>query len=172
MILRPATLDDAAALADLAHDAFVAAFGTFYRAEDLQQFLAEWKSPALYRQKIADPTVAIQLAEVDGALAAYCLIQRGTLLDEHPEPRPVRPVFLSQLYCAEGMNGRGLGAALMDWAIAQSREWDADAISLSVYAENFGAQRFYARYGFVKVADIFFWVGQHRDDEFLYELRL
>ena len=28
---------------------------------------------------------------------------------EQDEPRPERPVFISQLYCAPGMTGRGLG---------------------------------------------------------------
>ena len=48
----------------------------------------------------------------------------------------------------------------------------AEALQLSVFSENFGAQRFYERYGFEHVADIDFWVGNHRDDEFLYELAL
>ena len=65
-----------------------------------------------------------------------------------------------------------LGAALMDWAIAEARGSGADALQLSVFSENFGAQRFYHRYGFGKVADIDFWVGNHRDHEFLYELKL
>ena len=57
-------------------------------------------------------------------------------------------------------------------AFAQAREGGADAIQLSVYSENFGAQRFYQRYGFEKVADIGYWVGEQRDDEFLYEVGL
>ena len=60
----------------------------------------------------------------------------------------------------------------MDWAIGEARSWGADAITLSVFSENYGAQRFYQRIGFAHVADIFFWVGSKRDDEFLYELRL
>ncbi len=172
MILRPATPADAAALADFARDAFNAAFAHLYRPEDLAAFIAEWRTPERYLRYITDPATRVQLAEVDGQLAAYCIVVRGVLLDDHPEPHPVRPVFLNQLYCAGGMSGRGLGAALMDWAMAQAREWDADAVSLSVYSENFGAQRFYQRYGFAKVADTDFWVGQQRDAEFLYELRL
>ena len=43
---------------------------------------------------------------------------------------------------------------------------------LSVYSENFGAQRFYQRYGFAKIADITFKVGDHYDPEYLYELKL
>lgn len=172
MILRPATPDDAPALSRLATDSFVAAFGHLYRPEDLRAFLDEYRSVERYAADLANPARRVQLAEVGGTLAAYALIVLGWGFDERPEPRPERPVFLSQLYCAPGMPGRGLGAALMDWTIAEARAWGADALQLSVFSENFGAQRFYQRYGLRHVADIDFWVGNHRDDEFLYELAL
>ncbi len=172
MTLRPATATDAAALAELARDAFTAAFGHLYKPEDLAAFLAEYRTPEKFRAHLADPPTLVEVAEKDGKLAAYCLIVRGHRFDEQPEPRPERPVFVSQLYCAPDMTGRGLGAALLDWAIAEARAWGGDAMQLSVFSENFGAQRFYQRYGFGKVADIDFWVGNHRDHEFLYELKL
>ena len=170
--LRPATPADAATLALFARDAFNAAFAHLYRPEDLAAFIADWRTPERYLGYITNPDVRVQLAEVDGELAAYCIVVRDMVLDDQPAPRPVRPVFLNQLYCAGGMSGLGLGAALMDWALAQAQQWQADAITLSVYSENFGAQRFYQRYGCAKIADTEFWVGQHRDAEFLYELRL
>jgi ribosomal protein S18 acetylase RimI-like enzyme len=70
------------------------------------------------------------------------------------------------------MTGRGVGAALMDWALSEARALGRDAVQLSVWSENFAAQRFYARYGFSKLADIGFMVGNQRDEEFLLELRL
>ena len=170
--LRPATADDAAPIAELATTAFVGAFGHLYQPADLAAFLAEWRMPEVYADAIADPAKRIALAEVDGRPAAYALIVLGREFPERPEPGPDRPVFLSQLYCLPGMTGRGLGAALLEWAIAEARSWGADAMQLSVFSENLGAQRFYRRYGFAKVADIDFWVGNHRDAEFLYELRL
>lgn len=169
---RPATPGDAGPLADLARDAFVAAFGTLYTPADLEGFLTGDRSAEKYAAHISEPATRIMLAEEDGALLAYCLIKLGEQFDEHPAPRPQRPVFLSQLYCAGHATGRGLGQALMDWAIAEARGWGADAITLSVFSENFGAQRFYQRIGFVHVADIYFWVGSQRDDEFLYQLSL
>ena len=172
MILRPATAADGPELARLASDAFVTAFGHLYKPEDLALFLAEYRTEEKFRQHLADPPTLIQVAEEDGRIAAYCLIVRGHRFAEQEEPRPERPVFVSQLYCAPEMTGRGLGAELLEWAIAEARAWDADALQLSVFSENFGAQRFYQRYGFVKAADIAFWVGNHRDDEFLYELKL
>ncbi len=172
MKLRPATPEDAPALSRLATDAFVGAFGHLYRSEDLGAFLEENRTAEAYRRALADPAKRIQLAEADGALAAYALIVLGEHFEERPEPRPANPVFLSQLYCAPGKSGGGLGAALMDWAIAEARAANADAMQLSVFSENFGAQRFYRRYGFAHVANIDFWVGNQRDHEFLYELAL
>ena len=172
MNLRPASTEDADALAQLSRDAFVAAFAHLYKPDDLDAFLSAYKTPERYRAALADPPTRVQVAEVDGRLAAYCLIERGHRIAQQPEPRPERPVFVSQLYTDPAMTGRGLGAALMDWAIGEARAWRADALQLSVFSENYGAQRFYQRYGFTKVADIDFWVGNHRDHEFLYELRL
>jgi ribosomal protein S18 acetylase RimI-like enzyme len=172
MTLRPATPEDAAALSRLATDSFVAAFGHLYRPEDLAAFLEENRPVERYRADLSDPAKRVHLAEIDGKLAAYCLIVFGEHFEERPEPRPEKPAFISQLYCAPDMTGRGLGAALIEWAIAEARDWGADAIQLSVFSENFGAQRFYRRYGFERVADIDFWVGDHRDHELLYKLAL
>ena len=170
--LRPATPADAPALAELGRESFTAAFGHLYKPEDLAAFLAEYRTPAKFRAHLADPPTLIQVAEEGGRLAAYCLIVRGHRFDEQPDPRPERPVFVSQLYCAPDATGRGLGAKLLEWAIGEAGAWNADALQLSVFSENFGAQRFYQRFGFSKVADIDFWVGNHRDHEFLYELTL
>ena len=110
MTLRPATPADAPALSRLATDSFVAAFGHLYRAEDLAAFLEEYRSVERYGADLANPAKRVQLAEIDGKPAAYCLIVFGHQFDERPEPRPERPVFISQLYCAPDMTGHGLGA--------------------------------------------------------------
>ena len=68
--------------------------------------------------------------------------------------------------------GQGIGAALMDWAMEEAAAGGHDSILLSVYSGNHGAQRFYERYGFSKIADITFRVGEQIDDEYLFEKRL
>lgn len=172
MILRPASPDDLPALARLGSEAFVAKFGHLYKPEDLQSFLAEYRTVEAYRRQLADPGTRIQLAMDGDQLLGYCLIVLGKGFDERPLPHPARPVSLSQLYCAPEAVGRGIGTALMDWILAEARRWGADAVQLSVYAGNTDAQRFYYRYGFEKAADMSFWVGNHRDPEFLFELAL
>ena len=171
--LRPAIRDDAPLLAELGGESFVAAFGHLYSDEDLAAFLRDERSEARFAAQLANPAVRAALVEDEGGRAlAYALTVRGKGFAERPEPRPSRPVYLSQLYCAGGQPGRGLGARLMEWVLAEAKGWSADAVQLSVFSGNAGAQRFYRRYGFAHVADIDFWVGGHRDDEFLYEVRV
>lgn len=169
--LRDAAIGDAAALSVLGRESFVAAFGHLYRTEDLSRFLEDVHDPAAITAQIADPAVLHRLA-VDEAdrLLGYCKLDTASAYGEYSDAR--RPLGLSQLYTDPAMTGRGLGAALMEWALQMARARGCDAIQLSVWSENFGAQRFYQRFGFAKIADIDFWVGSHRDDEFLYELRL
>ena len=170
MILRPATLADVPALARLGADTFVAAFGHLYRAEDLEAFLAAVHNPEAVAGEIAGDECTHRLVEADGALVAFCKLRYPTKFGEYTDAQ--NPIELGQLYALPAYTGSGIGAQLMDWALAHAREHGHDAVLLSVYAENFGAQRFYQRHGFGKIADITFQVGEHIDPEFLYELKL
>lgn len=168
--LRLARAEDAPALCALATDAFVTAFGHLYRAEDLAAFLAANRTVEVYREHLADPGTRIALAATEDSLGGYAMIHWPS--EFAGESDASSPLALHQLYCAPAMTGRGIGAALMEWALGEARTLGRDAVQLSVWSENHAAQRFYARYGFSKIADIGFMVGSHRDEEFLLELRL
>lgn len=166
MNLRPATPADAAALSRLGTDSFVAKFGHLYTAEDLTNFLAGSHNEGKVAKEIAEPTMRVMLAEQDGHLLGYCKLVMVCGWPEHA--RGQRAIELKQLYTAPEATGQGIGAALMDWAMGEAVTFGADEIQLSVYSDNPGAQKFYARYGFGKVADIHFMVGEQRDEEFLF----
>lgn len=166
MDLREAVPDDAAELAALGARSFTAKFGDLYCAEDLAGFLADSHSEAAVAREIADPAMPVMLALVDGRIAAFCKLKLACGWPEHARGRKV--IELKQLYTDPDVIGRGLGGKLMEWALASARADGADEIQLSVYSDNADAQRFYARYGFGKVADTYFMVGQQRDHEFLF----
>lgn len=167
MILRDATPEDAPAIAALGREAFCAAFAHLYRAEDLEGFLAQNHAPAKAAAEIADPAMRVHLAlGEDGKLLGFCKLVLACGWPEHA--RAERVIELKQLYTDPAATGRGNGAALMDWALSLARAQAAGEMQLSVWSGNHGAQRFYARYGFEKRADIHFMVGQQRDEEFLF----
>lgn len=161
---------DVPELAAMGRAWFTASFGHLYAAPDLAAFLAATHDEGVIAQRVADPARAYCLARSDDRLVGYVQLLLADGFD-HPTSAE-RPVTLSQLYCAPGETGRGIGGALMAWTLAAARRHGADEMRLSVWSQNHGAQRFYARHGFVYVADIDFWVGAHRDEEFLYALKL
>jgi len=170
VILRSALPADAPAVAALGRDSFVAAFGHLYRADDLAAFLAEAYDATAVAAEIAASAFRHRLAEDEGRLVGFCKLRFPSPYGEHSDA--ARPLALQQLYADPAHTGQGIGARLMDWALAEAGALAADAIQLSVWSGNSGAQRFYGRYGFAKIAEIDFMVGSHRDDEFLLELRL
>jgi len=174
MILRPVSLEDTSALARLGRDSFCAAFEHLYSEADLAAFLEDVYSEKTVGEEIADDYCIHQLAWDSEAADARLL---GFVKLRHPswykdDSDAANPIALGQLYTQPDATGQGIGAALMAWAIATARSRRHDAIQLSVWSENYGAQRFYQRYGFAKTADIEFRVGEHIDHEFLYETRL
>lgn len=166
LILRAMTESDIAAVSRLAIASFVAKFGHMYRKDDLDSFLDECLSEPAIAAEFANPTRLYRLAERDGALVAYCKLGLTCGFPEHARGQKV--MELKQLYTDPAATGGGIGTAMMDWALGVARDRGADEMQLSVWSGNDGAQRFYARYGFAKVADITFNVGSHVDDEFLF----
>lgn len=166
LTLRSARRGDAPALARLGAESFVAKFGHMYDPRDLAVFLEHAHSEAAVEAQIADAKLRYCLADADGALVGYCKLGLDGGWPEHA--RGQRVIELKQLYTAPAATGQGIGGRLMEWALAEARLRDADEIQLSVWSGNEGAQRFYARYGFVKVADITFRVGAQVDEEYLF----
>ncbi len=166
MTLRLATSADVPAIADLGRRAFVVKFGSLYSPENLARFLDDSHAEAVVATQIVRPDMHIAVIEQDGAIAAFCKLVKASSLPPHTPA--LAPAEIKQLYTDPDLIGRGHGAQLMDWALAQARDWGADEMQLSVYADNPQAQKFYRRYGMEKVADIEFWVGDHCDPEFMF----
>ncbi len=70
VIYRDARPADGPQLRDLFAESFVETFGHLYRPSDLQEFL-DGNSLAKWDGNLADPEVAIHVAEIDGALAGF-----------------------------------------------------------------------------------------------------
>jgi diamine N-acetyltransferase len=174
IVYRGVTAQDTDALAALARNSFAGAFAHLYADEDLNIFLKASYAPHVIADEMANPLRLYRVAEQGGALIGYCKLKLETGFggDLRADMAGRKIMDLSQLYMRSDATGKGIGDALMTWALDEAKARGYDDILLSVYSENYGAQRFYARYGFTKYADIYFMVGNHRDDEFLYRLQL
>lgn len=167
---RAPRVEEAAALSFLGRNSFVETFGHLYRPEDLESFVSNAYAVEVISRQVSSPRFLFRVAEEDGQMVGYCKLGLDVSLDYDPGDRKV--VELRQLYLMATHQGAGIAQKLMDWAIAVSEACNADEMLLSVWAENARAQRFYHRYGFEWIADTYFMVGAHRDDEFLYLRRM
>ena len=158
--------DEAAAVAALGKNTFVETFGHLYRPEDLASFLSTSYAEEAVAAQIASDRYLFHVAEDHGKLVGYCKLGLDVSLDYDPGDKNV--IELKQLYVFASHHGAGVGQALMDWALAQAAARKADEILLSVWAENGKGHRFYQRNGFRWIADTYFMVGSHRDEEFLF----
>jgi len=170
--IRRAAAADAAALSRIGRDTFTLTFGHLYPPEDLAAFLDESHSPASYAKLLADPHYGLWLLEdaaggEGGNPRVLGFAVAGPCGLPHPEVAP-EDGELKRLYLLPEIQNGGWGARLFAEAIDWLQREGRGRIWISVWSENFGAQRFYARHGFAKVAEYEFPVGRQRDIEFMY----
>lgn len=168
--LRAAAPADVPALSRLSIETFVTKFGALYRPDDLATFIEAALSERAVASELANSDRLYRLAEREGALVGFVKLGLTCGFPEHA--RGTRVMELKQLYTAPAAIGGGIGSALMEWALAEFSTRGADEVQLAVYSQNEAAHRFYRRFGFEKVADVTFQVGEQLDAEFLFARRL
>jgi len=165
MLIRRAQSADAAVLAELGARTFIDAFAHLYSQEDLQAFLDESHSADAYAKLLASPLYAAWLAVEGDEPLGYALA--GPCGLPHEDARP-EDGELKRLYISGNAQGGGIGAKLLEEALAWLQRDGPRTLWISVWSENYGAQRFYGRYGFEKAGEYEFIVGQQHDHEFIY----
>jgi diamine N-acetyltransferase len=171
VIYRTPRLDEADALSELGRTTFVDTFGHQYAKADLDHYLEEAYAPQVTLRDLENTKRLYQVAEVDGVMVAFCKL--GFEITLPWTPIAGRPAMeLKQLYVRKHYIGTGTAQTLMQWALDEARSRAFDDMILSVYRENLRAQKFYQRYGFAHVGRFDYMVGNHKDDEYLYRLKL
>jgi ribosomal protein S18 acetylase RimI-like enzyme len=164
MIVRAATLADVPVLAELGAKTFTETFSHLYSRQDLQAYLEEKHSQAAHAAVLADPRIGAWLAFDDAGLPCGFAVAGPCKLPV--EGRESEAGELRQVYVLASRQNLGIGRRLMECAL----EWLAAHFAplyIGVWSENVGAQRLYARYGFSKVGEYGFPVGDHVDREFI-----
>lgn len=160
---------DAAAMSHFGRKTFSDTFAHLYKPQDLSHYLNRVYTPAVFLADLATPGTEFRVAEHAGQIIGFCKIGSVTV---PINPVPPRSIELRQLYVDHGYHGSGVAATLMAWALDRAFARECETVYLSVYAENFRAQRFYERHGFKTIGEYKFMVGNQADDELIMMLRL
>lgn len=152
MKIRRATIDDAAALAEIAERTFRDTFAKDNTPEDLEAYVASAYGETLQRRELENPGVLALLGESeDGTLIAYTQMRR--VRSPHGE------VEILRFYVDRAYHGQGLAQKLMDAAIDAARGLGGKTLWLGVWERNARAIAFYVKCGFRDVGSQPFLVG-------------
>jgi diamine N-acetyltransferase len=155
-------------LQSLMRTVFIETFGHLYPAADLAAYLDTAYAEDQLRAEVSDPWNFWQLVlDASGRPVAYLECVPAHL--PHPEVRPEDHGEIERIYVLGSQQGKGLGRKLMNTAIDYLGERYGDAPQwLGVWSQNLRAQALYRSYGFEKIGEYEFPVGETRDHEFIF----
>lgn len=165
LVIRRAGVADAAALAHIIEQTFTETFGHLYPPEDLAEYVRGNCSAESCRKLLEDPKVGVWFIGPDGAApVGYITAGPCKLPVENREPNAGE---VRQLYVLATHQNQRLGARLLDISLDWLATQNFSPLYIGVWSQNYGAQRFYGRYGFKKIGEYGFPVGKTVDHEFI-----
>jgi ribosomal protein S18 acetylase RimI-like enzyme len=183
---REATIDDAIEINEFAKIVFRETFfiPCGYNEEDLEAYYEESYKPVIWCDYINDPSKYLLLAEryIDNAsnsnsssnsckIVGYTLVGGPTDLphDELTEENRLKTGELSKLYVDSSIFGQGISKKLallsLKWLLSKV----SGDIYLGVWSENWRARSFYHKFGFFKVYEHAYPVGDKEDLDYIYK---
>lgn len=156
MTIRPATVDDAATLAELARRTFFDTFAPTNDPTDMALYLAEAFGIDQQTRELTDRDINTLLVEEDGEVIAYAQL----CADHVPEcVSSEKPIELKRFYVSQQWHGRGIASPLMERVTAEARARGAQTLWLGVWERNDRARAFYVKCGFTDVGEHIFLFG-------------
>ena len=167
--IRPATVTDAERLSRFGAATFRETFADDNSPDDMARYLAEAFSPERQAAEITDPVGTVLLAERhephgDTGLLGYVHLVSGKAPAAVHGPSPLE---LKRLYVARAFHGLGVAQSLMDAALDAARARGAMTLWLGVWERNSRALGFYYKYGFTRVGEHTFVLGDDRQTDWV-----
>ncbi|KAK2055176.1 acetyltransferase [Colletotrichum caudatum] len=145
--VRPATLGDATAIAELGVHVFSVTFGHSVEPHELQAFLDESYSLKAITKDLEDPNKDTILAiDPKGDVLGFAMLTRGT--SEPCLNHLAGLVELQRIYMYPKAHGTGAGKLLADRLEEMARDQGFKHIWLGVWQENHRARKAYEKWGY------------------------
>jgi GNAT superfamily N-acetyltransferase len=140
--IRRATADDLPGLVASSAGLFAEDAGT--RDDTMNIAWPAQHGAAAYTTTMADPARVVFVADADGAIVGHLT----AYVSEPSDIRPVRSATLLSMYVFPEHRSGGVGSRLVDAFKAWAAEHGAVRLTVTAYAANTDAIRFYQRNGF------------------------
>ncbi|MDZ4675336.1 MAG: GNAT family N-acetyltransferase [Gemmatimonadota bacterium] len=167
LVIRQATLADAAVVATLGAHLFAQAYGPTHPDPELGEYLARAFRPELVAQAMAERDSAVLLVEeLEGGPVGYAQLLPGAALPVPPWSSQVG-CEIQRFYLDRQWQGRGVAQELMARSLRHAATAGSELVWLQVWQEAHWAVRFYQRAGFVAVGTTPFEWGSRVETDWL-----
>lgn len=167
--LRHTTIADAESLAELSATTFHQAFDGSSKQENVDDYINTALKPAQLALELQDSNATFCLAELNEQAVGYFKL----IEDEVPKCVSDRKAIeLSRLYVRQEFIAQKIGAALMQKALEEARAKGYTTIFLGVWEHNERAQAFYHKWGFQRVGEHIFQMGDDAQTDWWMERKL
>lgn len=147
--------------------------------ESVRRFIEEHLTAERFAAYVVDPGRAVLIAEEEASDGGCDAVGYLMLVHGEPYDADVRAVVthrptteLSKIYVLPTAHGGGVARQLLEAGVEVARSIGAAAIWLGTNQQNVRAQRFYEKSGFRRIGTKRFYVGDHWEDDFVFELVL
>lgn len=142
ILLRSAQLSDLESIVRMNHSLFQEDSGT--RDPFTNQDWALQDGAEFFSNHISSDSSLVLMAESGGESVGYLV----GYVTQSSSVRPVRMAILESMFVTRSERSRGIGQQLLDAFLVWSQERNALQVSVTAYASNDAAVRFYRRCGF------------------------
>lgn len=157
IVIRRATIEDAAVLAELGRDTFTLSYESVIPPPDLKNYTGNAFSVELIRAELNNPAIIYFVAAVQAKLCGYAKLEPTPLPEGIDIPKPIE---LARLYASLGWMGKGIGTKLMEAGLEVALQTGYKSCWLRVWEKNEQAIEFYRRSGFSKAGSEPYSVGR------------
>jgi ribosomal protein S18 acetylase RimI-like enzyme len=161
--LRTCAPGDEEALALVGAATFLETFSGSLEGEDILEHCRVQHAASRYAEWLGSACYRLCLAELRGAPVGFAVLSPPDL----PVAVTADDIELKRIYLLHRFQGGGLGRALMEWSVAESRVMGKQRLLLGVKADNTAALAFYDRVGFVRIGERKFRVGSMICDDYI-----
>ncbi|OJJ16788.1 hypothetical protein BKI52_33320 [marine bacterium AO1-C] len=156
-------------LQEISQSTFVTAFAAMNTQEDMDAYLQEKMTLEQITKEWQTAGSDFYFARIDAEIVGYLKLNTGKAQNE---TLPESSLEVERIYIMAAYQGKKLGQQLLDFAIQQAKEQTLQSVWLGVWEHNKGAQRFYARNGFIAFSHHDFYLGSDKQTDVLMKLML
>lgn len=161
--IREATTADAEQIADLSRQTFYETFAPHNKAADMEKFMTEQFTREALMAEVNAPGNTFFLALDNDETVGYARLR------EQEKDKLASAIEIARLYAVTESIGKGVGKALMQACIDFARVQGKKTIWLGVWEKNERAIQFYTAWGFEKVGEHDFLLGNDLQRDWIME---